>query len=161
MFVPIKIHRKTMGITCDFGLCEPEGPGAQNLPACCALNVNPDNGRTNVYICKGHMVGLIEAIFDDDEFGPIARKIAKEKIAEYAEADALAEEEAIAAEETAKEAELAAKEPTVYLCSKCGKPLKNPSARRIHEIHCKGIAEAAVMDMDPVGEQTGGEGPGY
>jgi hypothetical protein len=115
-----------------------------------ALNVTPANGYTNHYICDGHLVALIETIFDDPEYGPIARKIARAKIAEYAEADALA---ANRAEAMALAEEVAAAIPVeaaTYPCSKCGKPLKNPSARKIHEKFCKGnTAEGADIDYVP------------
>ena len=150
MFSPIQLHRSVMGQTCEYGMCDPHGPGAQNLPATVALNVTPANGYTNHYICDGHLVALIETIFDDPEYGPIARKIAKEKIAEYAEADALAEEKELEVLKSAMEevSEIAPK--VMYPCSKCGKPLMNPSARKIHEKFCKGT----LTDEDVVHVET-------
>lgn len=173
MFAPIQLHRSVMGQTCEYGMCDPHGPGAQNLPATVALNVTPANGYTNHYICDGHLVALIETIFDDPEYGPIARKIAKDKIAEYAEADALA---ASRAEAIALAEEVAAALPveaTTYPCSKCGKPLKNPSARKIHEKFCKGTPTdedvihvetkdlQAPADFKEAYDDKGTEGCGY
>jgi hypothetical protein len=145
MFNPIKIHRSVMGQSCEYSSCEIGTQHGSNMPASVAFNTTPSNGFTNHYICHNHMVALIETIFDDPEYGPIARKIGVGKIAEYAKADALAEARAEAVAIAEAEAAAAPKEPTRYPCSKCGKPLKNPAARSIHEQHCKvlpvGIAD--------------------
>ncbi len=152
MFTSIQLSRMTAGNTCDFGLCEADTVGGKHIPAAIALNVTPQNGYTNHYICRPHLIGLIETIFDDPEYGPIAMEIFKGKSLDKAWTYAQYESEQKAIEEARRAEEEATALPVekqTYPCRKCGKLIKNPAARDIHEIHCsKGVPTDEEVGKD-------------
>ncbi len=155
MFNPIKIHRSVMGQSCEYGSCEIGTQHGSNMPAAVAFNTTPSNGFTNHYICHNHMVALIETIFDDPEYGPIARKMGRDKLIEYADVDQKAESDLAALIEEEARATAAPPEKKTYPCYKCGKLLKNPAARSIHEQHCHVVVGAPITEESGIFFKTG------